>query len=206
MPEILTALADRRARRAFDPRPIEPEIEALLWRAASVAPSHGNSQPTRLLVARSAATRDGLVAALSPGNRSWAPFAPLIVGVASIPAHTSPHINSDGSERDLSGMQAGIALGNIMAQATALGLIAHPMAGFDEVAARRAFAAPEEVRILVLLAIGYPGAVDSLPEDLQKRELAPQDRIPLSNLVVEDRWTDEHGASARELRARAKPG
>ncbi len=202
MPELLPALANRRARRAFDARPVDPGDEALLWQAASVAPSHGNSQATRLLIARSAGVRAALIEALSQGNRSWAPAAPLLAAVAAIPAHGAPQVNSDGSERELWGFQAGILTGNLMAQATALGLIAHPMAGFDEVAARRAFGAPDDVRILVVLAIGYPGDLASLPGDLQKRETGPQERIPLANLLVEDQWTDENALSARDLRAR----
>ncbi|MEX0783883.1 MAG: nitroreductase family protein [Dehalococcoidia bacterium] len=204
MPDILPALARRRALRAVDPRPVSPEHEALLWTAASVAPSHGNSQTTRLLMARSPETRAALVAALSEGNRSWAPNAPLLVGVAAMPGHASPQVNSDGSERDLWAFQAGIVAAHIMAQATELGLIAHPMAGFDEVAGRRAFGGPEDLRILVVLAIGYPGDPASLPDDLQKRETIPQERIPLANLLVEDRWTDEHGVSARDLRRAAR--
>jgi nitroreductase len=156
MPAILPALLNRRARRAFDTRPIPADIEATLWQAVSVAPSHGNSQTTRFLIARAANTREALVAALSDGNRNWAPKAPLLVGIAALPTHAAPQVNSDGSERELWGFQAGIAAGHLMAQATELGLIAHPMAGFDEVAARTAFGAPADVRILVVVAIGYP--------------------------------------------------
>jgi nitroreductase len=202
MADLLPALADRRARRAFDARPVDAQDEALLWQAASVAPSHGNSQATRLLIARSTETRAAVIDALSQGNRSWATAAPLLAAVGAIPTHGSPQVNSDGSERELWGFQAGILTGNLMAQATALGLIAHPMAGFDEVAVRRAFDTPDDIRILVVLAIGYPGDPTALPEDLQKREAAPQERIPLANLLVEDRWTSEHSVSARELRAR----
>jgi nitroreductase len=206
MRDILPALADRRARRAFDPRPIPPDVESLLWQAVSVSPSHGNSQTTRFLIARSPETRDALVNALSEGNRTWAPRAPLLVGVGAMPAHGGPAVNSDGSQRELWGFQAGIAAEHLMAEATDLGLIAHPMAGFDEVAARAAFAAPPELRILVVVAVGYPGDPATLPEDLQPRETAPQERIPLANLLVEDRWADEHGLSARELRKRAPAG
>lgn len=206
MPDILPALANRRALRAFDSRPIPPDIEALLWQAVSVAPSHGNSQTTRFLIARSPETRRALVAALSEGNRTWAPKAPLLVAIAAMPSHAGPVANSDGSERELWGFQAGIAAEHLIAEATDLGLIAHPMAGFDEVAARAAFGAPPELRILVVVAVGYPGDPATLPGDLQARETAPQERIPLANLLVEDRWTEEHGVSARELRKRAPAG
>ena len=51
MAELLEALAERRARRAFDPRPVPDDARESLWRAVSVAPSHGNAQSVRLLAA-----------------------------------------------------------------------------------------------------------------------------------------------------------
>ena len=77
------------------------------------------------------------------------------------------------------------------------------MAGFDEPAAREAFEAPESVRILVVVAIGYPGDAGALSPQLQEREQAPQERLPLSVLVANDRWTEENGTSYREHRERA---
>jgi nitroreductase len=144
--------------------------------------------------------RTALFDALSAGNRNWAGAAPLLAAIAALPGHDSVHEGSDGSTRELWAFHAGIAVGNLMAQATALRLIAHPMAGFDEPAVRAAFGAPADVRILVVVAIGYAGDPETLPADLQRREDAPQRRLPLDHLVVIDAWDDRHGASARELR------
>ena len=196
MAELIEALAGRRAGRAFDPREVPVEAQELLWRAVSVAPSHGNVQSPRLLVAQSEAVRASLVAALSEGNRNWAPAAPLLVALGSLPGHE--HAASYGEERALWSFHAGIAAGNLMAQATALGLISHPMAGFDEDAVRAAFGAPEELRVLVVFAIGYPGAPESLPPDLQRREGREQLRQPLKRLVATDRWGAENGEPARD--------
>ena len=196
MAELIDALAGRRARRAFDPRAVPAETQELLWRAVSVAPSHGNVQSARLLVAESEAVRATLLAALSEGNRNWAPAAPLLVALGSMPDHE--HADSYGEERALWSFHAGIAAGNLMAQATALGLIAHPMAGFDEAGVRDAFGAPEELRVLVVFAIGFPGPAESLPEDLQKREQREQRRQPLDQLVATDRWEERNGRTARD--------
>ena len=206
MPDLLPALANRRARRAFDARPVPGEYQQLLWEAVSVAPSHGNTQQVRLLVGRSEASRTAVLAALSEGNRTWAGAAPLFVCIASLPDHGGSVANSDGTTRDYWAFHAGVATAHLMAQATELGLVAHPMANFDEVGVRAAFGAPEGVRILVVVAIGFPGDMARLPEDLQKREAAPQDRIPLAHLVAEDRWSENNSLSARELRDRAKGG
>ncbi len=196
MAELIEALSGRRARRAFDAREVPAEAQELLWRAVSVAPSHGNVQSVRLLVAHSTETRTRLTEALSEGNRNWAPAAPLLVALASMPAHE--HAESYGEERALWSFHAGIAAGNLMVQATALGLVAHPMAGFDEEAVRRAFGAPDELRVLVVFAIGFPGAVESLPEDLQRREVREQRRQPLERLVATDSWGEQNAEPARD--------
>ncbi len=202
MAELIEAIAERRARRAFDPREVPAEAQELLWRSVSVAPSHGNVQSARLLVAQSESARASLIAALSEGNRNWAPAAPLLVALASLPGHE--HADSYGEERALWSFHAGIAAGNLMAQATALGLIAHPMAGFDEGAVRAAFGTPEELRVLIVFAIGFPGAVESLPEDLQRREQREQRRQPLNRLVATDRWAEGNSQPAREPSRRGK--
>jgi nitroreductase len=114
-----------------------------------------------------------------------------------MPGHEAAPANDS---RQLWAFNAGIAIGNLMAQATAMGLIAHPMAGIEEDAVRAAFGAPAELRVLVVVALGYPGDPRSLRADLQERETAPQRRLPLDRIVVEDRWQREHGESARSRR------
>ena len=204
MADLLSALVNRRSSRAFDPRSIEETAQELLWRAVSVAPSHGNAQPTRIVVARSAGARAALLAALSDGNRNWAPAAPLLFTLCANPYNDFSLTNSDGSNRELYALHAGIALGNLMAQATEIGLIAHPMAGFDEPTVRTALAIPDDVRVLTVVAAGYPGRAESLPEDLAARESRPQERLPLENLVAYDRWDEGQTPSARELSKRAR--
>ena len=204
MAELIEALAARRAQRAFDPREVPAETQELLWRAVSVAPSHGNVQSVRLLVAQSKAARQAVAGALSEGNRNWAPAAPLLVALASMPGHE--HADAYGEERAIWSFHAGIAAGNLMAQATALGLIAHPMAGFDEAAVGGAFGAPHELRILVVFAIGFPGPVESLPEDLQRRERREQRRQPLDRLVAIDRWTATNAEAARDASRSRRDG
>ena len=202
MPSLLPAIEHRRALRAFDPRPVPDDVQELLWKAVSLAPSHGNTQPVRIVVARSAEARSQIAAALSEGNRSWAPAAPLIFALAANPEHSPSQPNSDGTTREFWAFNAGIATGNLLAQATELGLTAHPMAGFDEPAARTALGIPDHIRVAAVVAIGYPGSPESLPEDLRAKENAPQERIPLENLVASDRWTDAQVPSARDLRKR----
>jgi nitroreductase len=200
MAELMPALAKRRASRAFADRPVADGLLKLLWQAMIVAPSHGNTQPTRILVPDSSEQRARLFGALSEGNRTWAGAAPVLAAIVSIPEHSGPARNWDGSTREMWALNTGIAIGNLMAQATELGLIAHPMAGFDEATVRTVFGAPDSVRIVAVAAIGWPGDPASLPEDLQERERSPQERIELDRFVVRGSWTDRHGESARAPR------
>jgi len=196
-PELLPALRDRRSRRAFSSQAIPEPLQLLLWQSVSVAPSHGNTQPSRILVAKSPEVRVKLDASLSEGNKSWATAASLMVALAANPDHA--RAKNYGTERALWSFDTGIALGGMLAQATAMGLIAHPMTSFDEVVARQAFAASEDIRVLALIAIGFPGTLESLPLDLQGKESAPQERLPIANLVAVDTWTPENGLNARDV-------
>lgn len=82
----------------------------------------------------------------------------------------------------------GLAMGNVLAQATAMGLYVHQMAGFDQDAARQRLGIPEEYEPVTAIALGYPGDPDDLPEDLRRRELAPRERKPVTEFVFSGRW------------------
>lgn len=202
MADLIPPLRERRARRAFEAKPVPLDVQEALWRAVSVAPSHGNTQPMRIVVADSPEARSQVIGALSDGNKTWAPAAPLLFAFVANPEHSPSQPNSDGTTRELWAFNSGIAMGSLMAQATAMGVNAHPMAGFDEPKVREALGIPEGVRVLSVVAVGYPGPVESLPEDLQVKETAPQERIPLENLVARDRWSEGQAPSARDLRKR----
>ncbi|MDR4473522.1 MAG: hypothetical protein MRJ92_13065 [Nitrospira sp.] len=61
-------------------------------------------------------------------------------------------------------------------QATAMGLIAHQMAGFDVEKARVDLSIPAGFEPVAMIALGYPGDPAILDERLRQRELAPRER------------------------------
>jgi len=67
-------------------------------------------------------------------------------------------------------------------------LYAHPMAGFNHEMAREKFNIPEEYEPVAMMAVGYLGDADLLPEKLRKMELAPGNRLPMNELVFDGRW------------------
>jgi len=82
----------------------------------------------------------------------------------------------------------GLAVENLVIQATALGLMVHQMAGFDVQKARETFEIPAGYEPVAAVAIGYPGDPAMLPDRLRQRELGPRSRKPLQDSVFGGRW------------------
>ena len=54
--------------------------------------------------------------------------------------------------------------------------------------ARQAFGIPDELDLVTVIVLGWPGAPDDLPEHLQQRERARSPRRELSELVHHGRF------------------
>lgn len=152
-------------------------LEAARW-----APSWGNTQPARYLVGRRGdPTYRAIFETLSRGNKSWAGGAAvLLLGCAVT-------VNEKG-DLPLPEYGVGLATQNLVLQAVAEGYVAHQLGGFSADAARTAFALPDDVRPLVVVAIGVLGSPDLLPEDRRERETRPRERKPLAELAFTDTW------------------
>ncbi len=182
---ILDLLSRRWSPRAFAERPIEREKLLSLLEAARWSASSSNMQPWHFIVA----TRAGqpkvfqrLLDCLMAGNQTWAQHAPvLILSVANLEGRK-------GRENMYALHDVGLAVQNLVVQATALGLYTHQMAGFDQDAARQAFNMPPGHQPVTVTAVGYLGDPDALPDPLRERELAPRERRPLSDYVYGGSW------------------
>ncbi len=175
----------RRSPRAFSGRPVEPEKLRSLLEAARWAPSSFNEQPWAYLVA----TREEpeqfarLLSVLVEGNRGWAQKAPvLMLSVAKLRFDKNGNLNRHAFH------DVGLATANLVTQATAMGLSAHQMAGFDAEKAREVFAIPEGWEPVAAIALGYPGDASALSGRLRDLELAPRTRKPLEEFVFTGHW------------------
>jgi nitroreductase len=178
-------LARRWSPRAFAEQPVESDKLASLFEAARWAPSSSNEQPWRFVVATKddPAAYDRLLACLLEGNRKWAFRAPvLLVSVART------QFEDDGKPNRHAVHDAGMALENLLLQATALGLVAHPMAGFNIEQARADLKIPADFEPVAMVAVGYPGDPALLPDYLQQREANPRERTPVSGFVYAGLW------------------
>lgn len=178
-------IRDRWSSVAYSERPVEPEKIGSLLEAARWAPSSYNEQPWSFLVATSETPEehDRMLSCLVEGNVPWAQRAPvLLLAVAAMNFSRNGHANRHAHH------DVGLANENVVLQATAMGLIAHQMAGFDPERARELFKIPDGHDPLTMLAIGYPGEVSDLPEALGSRDAAPRHRKSLSEFVFTGKW------------------
>lgn len=183
MEDILPEIVRRKSGRIFSPKPVEEDILRRALLAARWAPSSGNQQPWRWVITTQGEPRNALNDALSRGN-AWAKKAPVLVALISHP--DLDHL-LDGRAYYL--FDCGLSAMSFILECVHNGLIAHPMAGFDEQKAREALGVPPDYRIIVLIAAGYPGDPQKdTDEETRQKESRPRSRFPAHITVFRHRW------------------
>lgn len=181
-------IAGRWSSRAFDPdRELTDAELAAVLEAARWAPSSGNSQPWRFLVWRRGRDPQAFAAALAtlePGNREWVVRARALVAVCA------DLLDKRDRPNRFAAHDAGMATQNLLLQAHALGLVAHPMAGYDADALVALAAIPARFAPQAVIALGHPGDPALLHERHLKKEDAPRERRALAETVFEGVWGD----------------
>ncbi len=178
-------LAQRWSPRAFDERLVDVSLLQSLFEAARWAPSSNNEQPWRFIMASKDHQTDWnrLFECLAEGNRRWALRAPvLVLSVASL------YFEDDGELNRHAFHDTGLATENFVLQATAQGLVAHQMAGFDVEKARADLQIPTGYEPVAMIAVGYPGDPALLPERLRERERRPRIRRPIGEWAFLGQW------------------
>jgi nitroreductase len=185
LPGTLDVIRRRWSPRAFSERPVSSQDLALLLEAARWAASSSNEQPWRFIIARKSdpETHQKLFECLVEANQTWARNAPILLLTVAKRTFTS---NGNPNRHALH--DTGMALANLMLQATSMGIYTHAMAGFDREKARVNFAIPEDFEPGAAVAVGYLGDPASLSPKHQQSEMAPRTRKPLEALAFGGVW------------------
>jgi len=180
-------LANRWSGRAYDAaQSVSKEQVTSLLEAARWAPSCFGDQPWRYVVCNKADNLQAWQAAfdcLVPGNQGWAVNAPVLLLICA-----DTLFGHNDKPNKWAAYDTGAATENLCLQATALGLMAHQMGGFDADKARTTFKVPERYQILAMVTVGYQAAVESLSGEVKERELAARSRKPLDELFFNGVW------------------
>ncbi len=183
MDGIIREIEERTSKRALSTEPVSEEVIKRLLTAGMYAPSCFNNQPWRFVVVEGEEVTARIGEHL-PGANYWVKKSPLVILVC-----TRRDLDCDLSEgREYALFDVGLAAENIILQAQKEGMIAHPIAGFKPVPIKEAVGIPEDVTLLTLIVLGYPGDMEELSEKHRESEEAPRERKPLEEVVFRNSW------------------
>ena len=183
MAELHDLILQRWSPVAFADRPVEMDKVQLLFEAASWAPSARNAQPWRFLfVTKGSADYDLFIDLMDEGNQVWAQTAPLLV--LSMGQVISTYKNRPNR---LALYETGMAVSNLLLQATHMGLLVHQMGGYDVERAKVELVIPTRYEPAAMMAIGYKGDPSGLPEEKVAWEKRERTRNEISSFLVAGR-------------------
>jgi len=134
----------RRAYRALGHVEIPDTLVQTLAESIQLTPSCFNNQPWRFVFVRSTNLLNELHSALSKNNQ-WVEAASLIVAV-----YSRKDLDCVLPGREYYLFDTGMATAFLILRATELGLVAHPIAGYDE----------EKVKAILQLQLSYKDLID----------------------------------------------
>lgn len=180
---ISDVIKQRRSGRAYADKAVEQHVINALFEAARWAPSSMNEQPWRYIYAtrENKALWNKIFDTLMDGNKIWAKHAPLLVLSLA-----KKNFDRNGKPNNSARYDLGAANALLSIQATELGLNVHQMGGFDGNQVRQNLNIGEDFELGVIMAIGYPGDAEQLPDTLRARELAPRFRKAQSEFVLNE--------------------
>ena len=185
--DVKEAIKRRRAYRSLEPVEISDELIHDLAKSAGLSASCFNNQPWRFVFARDPKVLQRLHGALSRGNR-WAKRASLIVAVFS-----SKEDDCIIKDREYHQFDTGMAVAFLILRATELGLVAHPIGGYNEDKVKEILRIPENIQVITLLNIGKksPTINGLLSEDQKITEISRPERLPFEKYAWIDKYQND---------------
>jgi nitroreductase len=180
-------IANRWSPRAYDASKAVTQTQIIaLLEAARWAPSCFGDQPWRFIVWDKNVDDQAWQQAFDcivPSNQTWAKDAPVLVLICADTLFSHNQTPNKWAQYD-----TGAAAVSLCLQATSMGLVTHQMGGFNGDKTREAFSIPAQYNPISMLAVGYEGDPNNLPDDLKARELAERKRKPIGELFFNSVW------------------
>lgn len=151
--DVIECIRTRRSIRKYLDLPIPWHIVSEVLDAGRLAPSAGNLQNYKFIVAMKSGTRNALGDACF--QQPWIATAPVIVTICADPAKSKRFYGARG-ERLFTTQNCAAVAQNMLLVAHAQGLGACWIGAFDEEKVKNALGLPLEIRPQVILAMGYP--------------------------------------------------
>ncbi|MBL1232589.1 MAG: nitroreductase family protein [Flavobacteriales bacterium] len=150
--KMIPEITKRFSPTTFTEQTLTEEQLTILFTAAGRAASSFNEQPWRFIYALKQDKKafNNILNCLVEGNQEWAKNAAALIITVSKKNFTKNEKPNPHNRHDL-----GLAVGNLCAQATAMGLHLHQMGGFSAEKAINNLNIPEGFEPVTAIAIGY---------------------------------------------------
>ena len=188
--DVKEAIQKRRAYRSLEPVEITLDLILEIAKTAQVAPSCMNKQPWRFIFVKDKEQLQKLFMVLTPANK-WIEKASMMIAVFS-----QPENDCMIRERNYYLFDTGMAVGLILLRATELGLVAHPIAGFDEEKAKEIVGIPKEMRLITFINVGKKS--DDINPVLSEHMKLGEKQRPPRNPLKEFAYIDKYGEPLNE--------
>jgi nitroreductase len=183
--DVKDAIQTRRAYRALGPADITDEVIVGLAGAARLMCSCFNNQPWRFVFVRSKNSLEKVFNGLNKGNE-WFRKASLVIAAFARREH-----DCLVKEREYYLFDLGMAVGSMILRATEMGLVAHPIAGFDSDTVKQALGIPCEYLLITLISVGRKiGDLSGLSAKHAEVERKRPERLPLENIFSIDSFDE----------------
>ena len=146
--DVKEAIDIRRAYRALEKVEITDSMIQDLAKSAQLAPSCFNKQPWRFIFIRDSKILAQMHGVMSKNNR-WVQNASLVIAVYSTKEYDCILPN-----REYFLFDVGMATALLILRATEMGLVAHPIAGFDDVEGKNILGIHPEMTLITLIIVG----------------------------------------------------
>jgi nitroreductase len=185
--ELTRLIEQRRAYRSLEPVSIDEKTVSALAEIACLSPSCFNNQPWRYVFVYDKKKLEMMFEALAKGNR-WAHRASLIVAVVS-----KEEFDCRIKGRDYYLFDTGMATAFMILKATDLGLVAHPIAGFDEQKVKEILGVPEDRTVITLVIVGKHS--ETIGPELSEKQIEWEkkrpERLPLEKFAYRNGYNPD---------------
>jgi nitroreductase len=168
---VLDAIRTRKSVRRYLNKAVEEDKLLAVLEAGRLAPSASNRQEWRFIIVKDTETKKKLAEAAN--SQSFVAEASVVIAAC---AETDEHVMSGGQA--CYPIDVAIALDHMTLAAVELGLGTCWIGAFDEGKVKEILGVPAEIRVVVLMPLGYP--YDS--------SVANKRRLPLNDIVKYEHW------------------
>jgi len=156
---LMEIITNRRSIRSYDSKEIEPEKMDYVLNAFRKAPSARNLQPWKLIIIKDRYKRNDI--AIACNNQSFIAEAPVIIVAC---AKEEEAYGVMGGYMNSYPIDIGIALEHLILAAAEVGLGTCWIGAFKEKLVKDILGVPENVRVVAITPLGYPGAGAETPK------------------------------------------